>query len=510
MAKTNKQLQEADESQDKSKVQLNAMLPAIVEAVGGEAKPTYLNVKQQYDVMEHDVFNVALNKRPDKKKSDGSTVKVNRIGLPLQKLIVNRRVAFMNVGRIQLEANPKGELEERIYNLVLKIREDNKINFIEKEIARRMLSELQVAKLWYSEKVEAGYYGDLAPKSQFRMRCKVLSPDLGDTLLPVFDDNGKLVYFGRLYESRRSYAEVLADASLVSTYASEKDQRFDIYSDTHIYKFRKARSGETIVSTENNSGWVLDSVITHSYGKIPVTYYSKQTPPWADVQHAIDRLEAVFSNFADTNDYHASPTLVFIGKIGAKMLEKGEQGKAVEIAPVNNTNQADVKYVTWDQAVDATKLEIENLVDQIFSNTQTPNISFKAMSEIGVQSGVAFDRIFVDAHLAARDELDGEYGQSTQRDINLCKAFAATINTSLKPAQNRLSISFDAPLFRINDDSETISTLSTAHKAGMLSQKTMVDYSPLTKNSEEELEQIKKEQMEAMALEKKNNMPATE
>src|SRR5690606_2580655 len=174
-----------------------------------------------------------------------------------------------------------------------------------------------------------------------------------------------------------------------------EDERFDIYSKTHIYKFRKARAGESVVSTENNNGWVLDGTpFAHSYGKIPIIYYSKPAPPWASVQHVIERIETLLSNFGDTNDYHASPVFVMMGNVGAKMLEKGEQGKSLQITG----DKADAKYVTWEQATEAVKLELDTLVDFAFTCTQTPQMSMEDLKGLGAASGVAYDRIFIDAH----------------------------------------------------------------------------------------------------------------
>src|SRR5690606_32308836 len=104
------------------------VLPVVVETMGALAEPAYGSAKEEYDVTQHDVFNEADDKRPKRKrrvavkdsngvqltKEDPNTkakipvtkierVQVNRIGVPLQKLIVKRRVAFMNVGKIQLE-----------------------------------------------------------------------------------------------------------------------------------------------------------------------------------------------------------------------------------------------------------------------------------------------------------------------------------------------------------------------------------------------------------------------
>src|SRR5690606_940068 len=251
------------------------MLPAIVEAVGKSVEPEYASANHEYDVTKHDVFLDRKDKRPKKQKKDGTPVEVNRIGLPLQKLIVKRRVAFMNVAKMQLEANPQNDKEQRLYDMVKKQRSDNKMGFVEKEVARRMLFELQVAKLWYSVPVDHGYWGELAPNGKFRMRCQILSPEKGDQLLPVFDDLGNLIYFGRVYEATRSLSDLVADSKLIGSYGETKDKRFDIYSDSYIYKFRQAREGETFVSTTANNGWILERAIPHTYGKIPVIYYSR-------------------------------------------------------------------------------------------------------------------------------------------------------------------------------------------------------------------------------------------
>ncbi|QEL01566.1 phage portal protein [Olivibacter sp. LS-1] len=503
--------QEVDEQQNDPAVDVN-LLPLAVESIGRSVEPCYPTSDQEYDVMQHKVFDESKNERPRKRvikpvlndngeqalTADGKKrfkieyIDVNRIGIPLQKLIVKRRVAFMNVGKIQLEADPKNDNEQKLYDIVKKIRDDNKIEFVEKEVARRMLWELQVAKLWYTAPAEEGYWGDLAI-SRFRVRCKILSPSKGDTLLPVFDSYGDMIYFGRLYKVRRNINDVVS----LRGYSDIDEERFDIYSKTHIYKFRRSVEGDNIVSTVGNNGWILESAKPHSYGKIPVIYYSKPAPPWADVQTQIARLETVISNFADTNDYHASPILVMTGEVGAKTLEKGEQGRKIQITGKGG----DAKYVTWEHAPESVKLEIDTLVDFIYTCTQTPNISFKEMANLGAKSGVAFDRIFIDAHLAARDEIDGEYGMCTQRDINLLKSIGGVINTSLKDAVKTLEIGFDIPLYRINDDSETIATLMKANgNKPILSQQTSVEYSPYTKNAADELKLIEGEAKKAAEM----------
>lgn len=493
-------------------------LPVVVETVGAQAEPTYSTAAEEYDVTQHKVFKLGEDQRPKRKKrvpvlgydgkplldKDGNPkttsklVDVNRIGVPLQKLIVKRRVAFMNVAKIQLEANPQTDDEQRLYDMVKKIREDNKIAFIEKEVARRMLSELQVAKLWYSEPVNsAEYWGKLVKKGgNFRLRCKVVSPDLGYKLYPVFDDFGNMIYFGLKYKSKRTFEDLIADPqSLTSGYSNMEDERFDVFSDTYIYKFRKARDGETIVSTPNNNGWIIESVKAHSYGKIPITYYSKPAPPWSEVQSAIDRIEELLSDVGETNIYHASPVFAMFGDVGAKMLERGDQGKALQI----KGEKGDARYITWEQATEAIKLEFDSLMKVVFDSTQTAQMSMQDLKDLGPASGVAYDRIFMDSHLAARDEIDGEYGMSTQRDLNLLRTICGVIDTTLAPVSMSFSIGFDIPIYRINDDGETLDVLIKAKNNKLLSQKTAVEYSPLTKDADEEIKQIKLEEKEALA-----------
>src|SRR5690606_3924182 len=145
--------------------------------------------------------------------------------------------------------------------------------------------------------------------------------------------------------------------------------------------------------------------------------------------------------------YNASPLLAFLNVDGAQGQQKGEQGKTVAL----KGEKADVKYVTWDQVINAVEFEVGQLVNFIYSLTQTPNISFEEMKEMGDLSGVAFDRIFLDAHLAARTEIEGGYGELIQRGINLEKSLLASMEVSLRGAFGDLSVTFEAPHFKLED-----------------------------------------------------------
>lgn len=444
---------------------------------------------KQYDTAQHEVFDEG--KREKKKVSKPTGVKspdgkdimttsledVNRIGFPLQKLIVNRRVAFMNVGAMEIECKPITANDNTLLEMVKKCREDNKLKYRAKEVARRMMSELQCAALWYSEDVEKGYWGKLAPNATKRMRMRVLSPLLGDELRPVFNGLGDLVYFGRIYTTTKDVTGLDITTEIVKS-ASEKVKHVDIYTDTYVYKFE-----------EIQGGWAMIEKTPHSYGKIPIIYYQQDRPEWADVQAAITRLETTMSNFADTNDYNGSPILVAKGTIKG-FSAKGERGKVLEL----QGNDSDIKYVTWQQAPESIKLEIETIVDFIYTCTQTPNISFKEMKGLGASpSGVAFDRILMDAHLAAQNKLDDTYGECAQRELNFLKSACAAIHTPLKPAVN-LPMTPKFTLFRIDDQRDSIDNASVAYQGGIASLKTAVAMAGLTDDPAAEVLAIQGEQ----------------
>jgi len=440
---------------------------------------------EQYDVAEHDVFKEA--KRPKKPVQKPSAIndtngkpiitttheEVNRIALPLQKLIVTRRAAFMNVAKMEIDCKPVGLPQEKLLGMIKKCRDDNKVQYKAKEIVKRMMSELQCAALWFSEDVEAGYWGDLAPAATKRMRMEVLSPAKGDKLFPVFNGLGKLSYFGRQYETLMDITGLAITKELVAK-ASEKVVHFDVYTDTFIYLFEQVPGG-----------WLMKKKIKHSYGKIPVIYYAQDRPEWADVQSEITRLEVVLSNFADTNDYNGSPILVSKGVIKG-FSAKGERGKVLEL----DGKDSDIKYVTWEQAPVSIKLEIDSLVDFIFTCSQTPNITVKEMSGIGAApSGAAFDRVLMDPHLAAQDKLDGSYGEGAQRELSFLKSACIAINKTLAKERN-MTISPKFTLFRIDDRREAIDDSIVALAGGVASIETAVAMAGLTDDPKAEIKLI--------------------
>lgn len=449
---------------------LKSAIAASKQTFSEEPKVVY----KQYDPKRHDITDPA--KRPDKLIYDengnlSDTVKVARLPIPMQKRIVRMAATFLCGRPIELMATAQNEAEKNLLAVIKKTWNDNKLDYKSKKLASMMMSEMECAELWYTENITQGYWRGTAndqPKVKFRFRMKMLAPSMGDTLYPVFNAAGDMIAFGR-------------------GYMVNKTEHFDLYLTDNTYFFIRGTAGFQLDKTEPN--------LTR---KIPVIYYRQEAPEWYDVQELIDRLEKSVSNHADTNDYHASPTMVAKNAKVASISKKGEQGKFVEIEGEN----AEIQYVSWDKSPESTKLEQDNLTALIYSLTDTPNISFEQMKSLGTFSGIALKMLFMGAHMKA-SEHEENFGESVQRRINFLMAAMAVINVDFEKVDT-LDVWPKFTYFLPKNEQEIVDMLTTAKSGGIISTETAVEQNPFVTDAATEMKRIKDEGDSAQALDTLN------
>ena len=285
----------------------------------------------------------------------------------------------------------------------------------------------------------------------------------------MFDEHGDMIAFSREYK--------VVDEN-------KKDNVFfETYTDTMILTYKQLESG-----------WVLVDSKAHTLGKIPIVYVSQPLAEWADVQFLIERLEKLLSNFAETNDYHASPK-IFVNGVIKGFSKKGEAGGILEAE-----KDAKAQYLSWDHAPESVKLEIETLLRFIYSMTQTPDISFEAVKGLGDISGIALKLLFMDAHLKGYDKIE-TFGSAIQRRINIQKAYVSTMNLGLKKAARTAIIEPTFSLFMIENDKDKVEMLYTANGGKpLISQKEAARKAALTDNPEADYLQMQKEAEEARSF----------
>lgn len=165
-------------------------------------------------------------------------------------------------------------------------------------------------------------------------------------------------------------------------------------------------------------------------------------------------------------------------------------GKVIEAEDGEDGKEADLRYVTWDKAPEAIKLEIDTLTDLIYTITQTPNLSLKELRQLGDISGVAFDRMLIDAHLKAKDFQNGMYGEGIQRRLNFLLSAGIETQTGLEGARD-MEIGAEFTLYRIDDINSRIETAMKANGGlPVMSQKESISFTQLSDDPDKTLEDI--------------------
>lgn len=434
-------------------------------------------LKKQWDVKEHGVMKEAT--RPNRTlqyeyDEDGETKTgskqemVNRVPVPMQKSIVGKAVTFLFGNPVDIKATTTNDDEIAVLDAVKKILDDNKTDSQNRVIAKHLFKSTQVVEIWYPELKEETHE-DYGFPTKFKLRLSVFSPWDGSELFPYFDEKGDLIAFSRAFTIKDDENKAV--------------KHFETYT-----------ADRYILWKSIESGWVMDKSIPNIIKRMPLVYAEQEDAEWADVQHAIERLEILLSNHGDTNDYNGSPTVVAEGSI-LSLGKKGEQGKVIEVEKGGK-----VGLMVWDGAPESIRMEVENMFKIILNYSQTPDISIETVKGLGAMSGIALRLLFMDAHLKVMDKRE-TFDPYLKRRLNIIKAFVGAMSIPLAKTANKLKIDADITPYIIKDVVEEIQALVTANGGkAIISQKQSVNNANLVDDANEDYEQIQKELAEANTL----------
>ena len=382
------------------------------------------------------------------------TEKVARIAVALQKLIINRTVSFCFGTPPAYNVTPIDEAQEAVEKALKRILYDTKSKSLNRKVGRSIFGFKECAEYWYTIKKDKPHtkYGFSTP---YKVRCAIFSPALGDTLYPFFDDMGDMVAFSRSF-SRKDSKDNAVDY-------------FETFTETKHWLWVNGANGYEVAD-----GFPKPNAI----GKIPVIYGHQPKFETEDVDALIDRLERLLSNFADTNDYHASPKIFTTGQING-WSKKGESGAVIE-----GEDGATMQYVSWQSAPESVKLEIQTLLQLIYTITQTPDISFDAVKGLGAISGVALKLLFMDAHLKVQDKCE-IFDEYLQRRVNILLAYIAQMNTKLEAACDEIEVEPEIVPYIISNEIDDLNYWLTANgNKPVISQEESVEKAGISKNVE--------------------------
>ena len=436
---------------------------------------------KQYNVDDHDIFDLVLRpwrkikRDTGKKDSNGEVIwqdvyiDVVRVGIPWQNIIVERRVGFALSHPVTTKViwDKETDKEKSLVNLVERILNDNKMDYKNKEILRRKLSELEVAVIWYYVETE-----ETQPK--YSLKCKIVSPDLGDTLYPLFDSIGTMIAFRRDYKLTEEGKDI---------------EHSDIYTAEFEYKYVK-KSGswildpDIVVKSKDTDELISANPVPNIAKKILVEYYCQKKPGWSKVQSMIDRHETVTSNHGGMNDKFGSPIFTVSGEMQGEIVDNA-QGSILQLE-----NGATAAYAQLSSEPESIKLEQTNLEKFIYTMSQTPNISFDQMMTIGAMSGFAAEMLFTDPHMAVRME-EETFGIGLQRRLNIIKAaIGALIDTSLANECKMVQLKPIITPYLPQNVTELIDNLGVAVTGNIMSKETAIEQNPLVEDPDNEIKRM--------------------
>jgi len=437
----------------------------------GRKLPDVEKYKKQFDVYGHATMDIT--KRQDKpvKDSDGNIdryEKVNRLGVALQDLITERAVSFLFGNPVQITCKTEGTSQESLFDAYQRVMKDNKIDSFNAEIALEMFRATEVAELWYTlDKKEI--HNDYGFSTRFKIRVQAFNPWDGNDLYPLKDETGDMIAFSR---------------------------GFSIDQNNKKVKYFETRTADrTIIWNDQGTGeWMVKEDRKNESGKINVVFGQQPEVEWHKVENLIERLEYLLSNFADTNDYHASPKIVIDGEV-ISFSKKGESGSIIEMSEGGSA-----KYLSWDHAPESIKLEVENLFKLIYSLTQTPDISFESVKNLGQISGVALKMLFLDATLKVKKK-QRIFDAYLERRTNVIKGLLASLNRASAAELNKMNIVSEIQPFTIDDEQANLELVMTANGSKpVISRKTAIRLANMVEDVDEEFKLIQAEEKEALAV----------
>lgn len=429
--------------------------------------PEWEKLRRSYEPNRHKIVR-DYRGRPNVTYSDGTIQKATRYRFGLEKLLVSRMTGFMfaiPVKRVYQQPEGMTEEQKEMFKQITKsIEKVYKLAYIDSENrdrGRQYFASCEIFTLWYTTNSPHQMYGF---PSKYKFKCKTYSPMDGNTkLYPLFDGDD-LIAMSIAY----SRTEDNQTVSYFETYTKDKH-----------YKWHTEAKG-----------WVEDKPedIT-MFGKIPGIYMYRPEPIYGeDLDYIRENIEYKMSENSDTISDNASPLLASVGEITG--LEKRSDSKR----SVKLSNGGDLKYVTWDQGIDAMKFHTETMMDTYFMLAQLPNISASKMMQLSNVSYESRQMLFADAHMKVGDEA-GSWQKAFAREFNLVKRFVGMANEQWQEMLETIECDHIITPFIQEDKKSKVGMLMDANGGkAVMSQKTAIQYLDMVDDVEAEIKQIEEEE----------------
>jgi hypothetical protein len=418
------------------------------------------DLKKEYDPKEHPV--ITETGYVDIVGDDGKIEKVTKVTLDMQRLATKRTTELCFGIPVKRIYNPKTDGEKEVAKAIEEILRRNRIESVNIDRGNMLFASCEVATMWFATEEPNTLYGF---DSKLKLRCRNYSPMQGDSIYPLYEEEtGDMVALSFGYTRKDGDKDI---------------EYLDVYTaDKHIrYK--------------NADGWIEELNEISTIGKIPAVYCYRPTPAWEDTSNIVYEIEWALSRNGNYLRKNSKPFIaVFANEEISFGQEKDENSEFKGI--LQYPQGSDIKYVTWDQAIENLKYYVGELRQSFFTQLQLPDWSYENMKSTPM-SGEARKQMFIDAQLKVKDE-SGRLLEMLDREVNVIKAFLKIMMPGKEKEIDSLQVETVITPFTINDDKEIITNIMTATGGkAIMSQREGIENLSWSSDPEKTLREIQEE-----------------
>lgn len=420
-------------------------------------------LRKEYDTKYHPVMTDKSYKDKFNKKT-GQIERMTRYTMDLQKLAVKRMTELMFAIPVKRVYSPKNDNEKRVARIIEAVFRKNRINAVNIERGRSLFASCENVTIWYSQELATDYAGERSP---LRLRCKNFAPMNGDAIYPLFDEYDDLVALSVEYTRTEGEKTV--------TY-------FDTYTNEWHIRWR-------------NDGSHVEEETREAIGieKIAGVYLYRDTPIWEDRSENVYEAEWTISRNGNYIRKNARPLWAVFSDNNVNHGKSAENANSsLDVVQYGQNDKAG--YVTWQQATESIKFQVDVIYRDFFRSLQLPDMSMENMKTTPM-SGEARKMMFIDAQLKVADE-SGRWLEFFDREVNVVRAFLKKMYPKLSEAIESLAVDIEITPYTISDETERIDNLVRATGgAPIMSKRTAVANLGWVDDVDKELADIANEQV---------------
>lgn len=416
-----------------------------------------MSALKEYDTTAHEIM-----KRPDKIITDkkGNIVRTEKVWkLPIPYPVYINEIALVFLYGRPVKWVQQSENTDNAFNKFLDVIKSTRFDSKIRQCKRIAGAETQSAMLFRVFKDEDG-----KPDVQIR----ILARSKGDEIYTRFDQYENLISI--------AWGYYVKDSEETTVY------HFDVYTKNVIYRCAKKALGWEVNEEPN------------LIGKIPMILF-QQDKEWKGVETLIHREESIASRTADTNDYFADPIAIMASEIVKNMPEKKEAAKLLITNDKDGVDKA-AKYLTWDNAPQSKRDEIEWLHTQILQKTFTPNITTDTLKSVSQLSAKALRTVMMLADIKASKHKE-THDELLDRTASLITAIIGNVlDVSLHSECENLKIGHEFQEPFGDDIADALDNIVKAVDSGILSTEGAIELNPLVKDVAREKKRLEDEAKE--------------